>query len=419
MKRMKSRKIAARVTELAGNTLGRILVFTGARQTGKTTLARALFPDYAYLSIEDPVLRGQYAQLTAGQWKRLYPRAILDEVQKAPLLVESVKSVYDQWAEPRYILLGSSQLRLLEKVRESLAGRCVIVELFPLTVPEIATEDWNEQVEDSLLQQFLNRPDNMPELLPSFVLDEKMARKDNAWGHYVRFGGYPALTRADLDDEERYLWLREYVRTYLERDVRDLSMLRVLEPFLKLQKFLALRTAQTLNVSAAAVQVGLSAKTVRRYIHYFEISYQALVVPAWSRNSGKRLTGAAKLHYLDNGVLQAVLQKRGGLTGAEFESLVVAEIYKQLHCARIEAALYHLRTHDGFEVDLLLELPGGYVAFEIKMAEKARPSDARNLKKLDGVLDKPLLGGFLLSNDCETHFFAPNICAVNAAYFLG
>jgi predicted AAA+ superfamily ATPase len=150
--------------------LGRILVFTGARQTGKTTLARSLFPQYAYLSIEDPVLRSEYSKLSAAQWRVLYPTAILDEVQKKPELIESIKAVYDQWSEPRYVLLGSSQLLLLDKVRESLAGRCTIIELFPLTVPELATSSWDDKLEDSLFQRFLQVPHEQPPLLPSFKL---------------------------------------------------------------------------------------------------------------------------------------------------------------------------------------------------------------------------------------------------------
>lgn len=131
---MKNRKIASAILRKHGSKTGHIVVFTGARQTGKTTLARKLFPGYEYISVEDPVMRGQYARLTARQWESLYPFAVLDEVQKEPALIESIKSVYDQWPDPKYILLGSSQLLLLEKVKESLAGRCIIIELFPLTL---------------------------------------------------------------------------------------------------------------------------------------------------------------------------------------------------------------------------------------------------------------------------------------------
>ncbi|MFA6008167.1 MAG: AAA family ATPase, partial [Candidatus Shapirobacteria bacterium] len=185
---MKSRKVSSYLREQAAKPMGRILVFTGARQTGKTTLARSGFPGYEYLSIEDPILRDQYRRLSAGQWKTLYPHAILDEVQKEPLLIESIKSVYDQWPEPRYILLGSSQLLLLEKVKESLAGRCTILDLLPLTIPELETEHWEDMVEDSLFQALLRQPKELPKMLPSFLLDPRHATKQRAWDHYIRFG---------------------------------------------------------------------------------------------------------------------------------------------------------------------------------------------------------------------------------------
>ena len=112
---MKSRTKIPKFNKLSVSQLGRIMVVTGARQTGKTTLVKQLFPEYPYLSIEDPVLRMQYKALTAAQWEALYPKAILDEVQKEPELIESIKAAYDQFSETRYILLGSSQLLLLQK----------------------------------------------------------------------------------------------------------------------------------------------------------------------------------------------------------------------------------------------------------------------------------------------------------------
>lgn len=416
---MKSRKITALVQEYASKPTGRILVFTGARQTGKTTLARNCFPGYAYLSIEDPLLRGQYKRLSAPQWKDLYPTAILDEVQKEPSLIESIKSVYDQWPEPRYVLLGSSQLLLLEKVRESLAGRCTIIDLFPLTVPELETERWDDAVEDSIFQCLLRQPMESPKLLPSFLLDQRQAIKQRAWDHYTRFGGYPALSAAELSEEDRFSWLKNYVRTYLERDVRDLAALRDLDPFVRLQRYVALHTAEILNVATLAGQVGVSAKTAQRYVRYLELSYQALTLPAWHRNEGKRLIKSPKLHFLDNGVLQAVLQKRGGMTGEEFESLVVAELYKQARCLAVDANFFYFRTVDGREVDVLVEVAEGYFAFEIKIAEKISTGDARHLRGLADFLDKPLLHSFILSNDPETKPISEDITALHAAYFLG
>ena len=117
----KSRQITRLVNAVKDKKVGRILVFTGARQVGKTSLVKNILSDYTYLSIEDPVARQGYVELTAAQWKLLYPKAALDEVQKEPRLIESIKSAYDQYDDVRYLLLGSSQLLLLEKVKESLS----------------------------------------------------------------------------------------------------------------------------------------------------------------------------------------------------------------------------------------------------------------------------------------------------------
>jgi predicted AAA+ superfamily ATPase len=414
---MKNRQQKNIVLQKSTSKTGRIIVLTGARQTGKTTLAKNVFPDYEFISVEDPVLRGRYTQLSAQQWKNLYPLAILDEVQKEPVLIESIKSVYDQWPEPRYVLSGSSQLLLLEKVRESLAGRCIILELFPLTLTEMRTQRWDDTVEASVFQQYVTTKNT--NWLPSSLFDKQLAAKQKAWEHYISIGGYPFVSDENLSKEEKLDWLRNYVKTYLERDIRDLAQFRDLEPFVKLQRYTAINTGTLINASAVATQLGISAKTVNRYINYMEISYQTILLPAWSHNENKRLVKMPKIHFLDPGILQTVLQKRGGITGNEFESLVIAEIYKQVKNMQTDARFYHLRTYDGKEVDLLIELDDGYLAFEIKMKDVADKQDARHLATLGEILDKPLIHSFLLTNDTETRQFGDGITALNVAYFLG
>ncbi len=415
----KRRQIEDKILTLKDKPYGRILVFTGARQVGKTTLVRQILSDYTYLSIEDPTKRKSFLSLTAQQWKALYPKAILDEVQKEPQLVESIKATYDTYNDVRYVLLGSSQLLLLEKVKESLAGRCIIYELYPLTLPEIETHDWTDEIHLSIWQKILSSPQTDLALFPSFLLDERMVEKQAAWQYYIQYGGYPALVAEDMSDEDKYLWLTNYVHTYLERDVRDLASFRDLDPFVKLQHATALYTGCVLNASNFARDLGVSSKTIQRYLEYLRLSYQVLLLPAWERNATKRLVKAPKIHFMDYGVLQAVLQKRGGMTGAEFESLLVTELYKQAKNIFANVSFYHLRTQDGKEIDLLVETQDGYYAFEIKLAERVTQSDARHLLSVAPLLDKPLLKGFVLSNDTETHQFADNIYAVHAAMFLG
>ena len=414
---MKNRKIAPVLLQKSMSKFGRILVLTGARQTGKTTLVRRIFPDYQYLSIEDPVLQNSYLQLSASQWETLYPKAILDEIQKEPQLIESIKATYDQWEEPRYILLGSSQLLLMEKVRESLAGRCTIFEILPLTLPELRTMNWDESVSDSLFQQGLKNAFD-GDYTPSFLLDKNYAEKMQAYHHYLHFGGYPAVSGEDETEDEKFDWLHNYVRTYLERDVRDLAAFRDLEPFVQLQHYLALNTGNLINASSIAKQLGVTSKTVQRYIKYFEMSYQAIVLPSWSKNQNKRLVKSSKIHYMDQGIVQAVLNKRGGMTGNEYESAIIAEIYKQAKNAQSTVQFYFLRTFDNKEVDLLLEFPDYYLAFEIKMATKVTQTDAKHLMALQEIIDKPLKKAFILSNDVETKHFDEKTVALHAAMFL-
>lgn len=415
----KDRYIAQKINEIATSSIGRIVVLTGARQVGKTTLVRKAMPQYQYLSIEDPMSRDAYGRLSASQWHLLYPQAALDEVQKLPQLVESIKATYDAFDEVRYVLLGSSQLLLLQKVKESLAGRCAIIDMYPLTLPELRSQGWGSGCPVSLWQQIVSAPQSSLSILPSFSLDPLMAVKQQSFDHIQTFGGYPALVDESMSDEQRRIWLINYVRTYLERDVRDLSNLRDLEPYSRLQRAVAAQTSQTVSIATLSRDVGVTAKTVQRYLEYLNISYQALTLPAWDRNPNKRIAKAPKIHFMDQGVLQAVLQKQGGLTGAEFESIVVTELFKQTKNLMIEAQFHHLRTSDGREVDLLVELPQGYYAFEVKMAHHVQSSDARHLKALQSFLDKPLLHSFVLSNCIETKEIDANITAVNAAMFLG
>lgn len=412
---MKNRIVSKRILEQSASHFGRIIVLTGARQTGKTTLVKKIFSTYPYISIEDPVVVEEYKKLTASQWRSNFPRAILDEVQKEPQLVESIKSVYDQFPEPRYILLGSSQILLLKKIRESLAGRCQLVELYPLTLPEMMTNSWEDEVQLSYFQKIiLNQPvENTP-----FLLDSEHPKKKNTFDTYLNFGGYPAITDSTISDNEKHEWLRNYVRTYLERDIRDLAELRRLEPFTKVQKLIALNTARLTNYSQIAAEAGVSSKTVQRFLEYMNISYQTLVLQPWNRNLKKRLVKSPKVHYLDVGVMRAVLQKKDELNGHEFESAIAAEIYKQVKSINQELSFYHLRTLDGREVDLLIETEHGYIAIEIKKSETVRSVDAKHFKGLEVILDKPLLHQFVISNDLSSKELGVGIKAIPAAQFL-
>ncbi|MDQ5767096.1 ATP-binding protein [Thiothrix subterranea] len=414
---MHNRTITQRLQHKAASRFGRITVLTGARQTGKTTLVRALFPDYTYLTLDDPITRPDYARLSAAQWQERYPLVILDEVQKLPALLDSVKATYDQYPDTRYILLGSSQILLLEKVQESLAGRAALIELYSLTLPERQTTTADEAITPSrLVRLLMGEPASILQGIP--LTDTRYAKAENAWADYLEYGAMPAIVDSSVEKSEKREWLQDYIRTYLQRDVRDLGNMRELEPFVRAQKALAALSGQLLNVSELAKQAGISAVTAKRFISYLEISYQAIQLAPWFRNLHKRLSKSPKVHFLDPGIQRVLLNRTGTFTGHEFESAVVAEIYKQIKTHALAVDCYHLRTVDGREVDLLLELENGYIAIEVKMSAHVSATDARHLHDLAELLDKPLLHALVVSNDPQVQQWG-NVMAVPVAWLLG
>ncbi|MDR2962640.1 MAG: ATP-binding protein [Bacteroidales bacterium] len=416
---MRKRIIFEEIVAKQQSKLPRIIVLTGARQTGKTTIVKQIFTDYTYLAVDDVVKSRNLINLTVEQWKKLYPKAVLDEIQCEPKLFHSIKSTFDQFPETRYVLLGSSQFLLLEKIRESLAGRCIIFEIYPLILPELLSKRIDESIKrSSFFVDFMLKKQSITDVLPSFVLDENYAEKKSSYDYYLKFGAYPALTNEDLTDNDREEWLTMYVKTFLERDIRDLVTFRDLEPFVKLQRYLANTTGNLVNFSSIAKEAGVSVPTVQRYVRYMEMSYQSVTLPAWASNSLKKLVKSSKIHFLDGGILRSVLQKKGAITGGEFESAIVAEIYKQVKTYRLPIMCYHLRTQDGREIDVLLESEEGFIAIEIKSTENVSRNDAKHLFDLQEILNKPLIHSFVLSNDVRRQQFGKNITAMHVAAFL-
>lgn len=413
---MKNRAIKDQLLKKSVGKLGRLVAVTGARQTGKTTLVRECFGEYAYISLDDPVTRGDYSGLSVAEWYARYPRAILDEVQKAPSLFDTLKGLHDGYADTRYVITGSAQILMLSGVSESLAGRIRIAELYPLTLPERLTAGWDEPVAESLLIGCL-RSGDYEQVRGIPAAEARFARAQEGWERYVEVGGYPAVV--DEPVEQAREWLMDYVRSYLQRDVRDLANIKDLEPFVAAQRASALATGRITNFSEIAKAAGITGQTARRFVRYLELSYQVLLLPPWFRNETKRLRKSPKLHYLDPGVLRAITRRSGPLTGHEFESAVVSEIHKQIRTHGIPAELYHLATVDGREVDLLIELEAGFVAIEVKQADRVDRTDARHLVALDSLLDKPVLARWVVSNDKSARELQDGVLALPAAWLLG
>jgi predicted AAA+ superfamily ATPase len=314
-----------------------IVTLTGPRQSGKTTLAKAVFTDKTYISLENPDER-EFAERDPDRFlQRFTEGAILDEVQRCPALLSWLQGLVDERGRMGdFILTGSAQFDLISGMTQSLAGRVGRIELLPLSIGELTAAD------------------KLPKLL-----DEVLYR-----------GSYPPLYDRELLPND---WFPNYVATYLERDVRQLIAVRDLSQFQRFVKMCAARSGQLLNLAALGADCGISAVTAREWLSVLEASYLVMRLQPYHRNFGKRLVKTPKLYFLDVGLMAWLLGIRDAATiethasrGALFETYIVSELIKQRFNAGSPADLYFWRDNVGHEVDVLYETPQGLQAIEIK-----------------------------------------------------
>ena len=320
----------------AANALNRlalgfpVLTITGPRQSGKTTLAKAHFPNKPYVTLEDPEER-TLAQADPRRFlARFTQGAILDEVQRCPDLFSYLQAVVDERGKMAdFILTGSQQFGLMSGISQSLAGRVGLVQLLPLSHSEL---------------------DKAGKLVANA---ETMMCK----------GGYPALYQRSLSPED---WFANYITTYIERDVRQLVGVRDLMVFQRFVKMCAARSGQLLNLSSLAADCGITHTTARQWLSVLEASYLVRLVQPYFENFGKRLVKTPKLYFLDVGLMAYLLGIRDAKTlqthaarGALFETMIVIEVIKHYFNQGKEAPLYFWRDAQGHEIDLLIPAQQG------------------------------------------------------------
>jgi predicted AAA+ superfamily ATPase len=346
-----------------------VLTLLGPRQSGKTTLVRQLFSEKPYVNLESPDIRAR-AQADGRAFIESYRStgAVFDEVQRVPELLSYVQVLVDEAPSRKgyFVLTGSHQLSLHAAISQSLAGRTTLQRLLPLSLAELEKDG-----------------------LEAGSADQQIWR-----------GGMPRIYVDHLDPTQFY---RDYLQTYVERDVRSLANIRDLLLFEKFLGLLAGRIGQLINTSALAGEVGVAASTIQEWISILEASFIIFRLPPYFENFGKRLVKTPKVYFTDTGLACFLLGiqspaelARDPLRGHLFENLVILEVLKAQYNQGHDADLYFLRDTHGHEVDALLKKGRNLLPIEIKSSQTFHPEFLKNVQYFRDLIGARCLNGALI-----------------------
>jgi predicted AAA+ superfamily ATPase len=384
-----------------------VVLVNGARQTGKTTMVKAIAKARGgnYVTLDDhPTLEAALNDPPAFI-QGLGKMAVIDEVQNAPNIFRAIKASVDRDRKPgRFLLTGSANVLALPKLGDSLAGRMEILALHPFAQDELAAR------KSGFIDKVLAARPNFP--APTVIDRKHLAALVNA-------GGYPeAMSRKD--GKRRSAWYNAYITSILQRDVRDISNITGLTDLPRLLQALALRSSGLLNLADLSRTLDIPHSTLRRYMVLLEATFLSTPLNAWSTHRGKRLVKAPKLHLADSGFAAhlAGIGSPGQLANAHvfgslLETFVVNELRKISGWSKARVSLYHYRTEGGREVDIVLEdAQGRIVGIEVKAAMAVGSNDISGLKDLRDAAGSKWRRGILLHPGLNITPFAKDIHAV-------
>jgi hypothetical protein len=342
----------------------KIVCVTGPRQSGKTTLCRQVFKSKPYVSLEDPDIAAQAIKDTHGFLNQYKNGAVLDEAQRVPQLFNYLQTIVDsKRGNGQFVLSGSNNFLMQDNISQTLAGRVGYIELLPLSLNELNPGKTAITMEERILQGF-----------------------------------YPAVVTRQSTYKR---WFPNYIKTYVERDVRMIRNIGNIILFNKFLKLCAGRAAQLLNINNLANEVGVDNKTIQAWLAVLESSYIAYLLPPYHQNFSKRVIKSPKLYFYDTGLLCSLLNitsveglKKSPQYGALFENFIVSELKKNRSNKEQFGSLFFFRDSSGNEVDVIIENEDGLKPIEIKSSKKTDLSQFKNLKWFQKVFRQE--GGILI-----------------------
>ena len=342
-----------------------VISVTGPRQSGKSTLLKHLFPDVPKYSLKDVNVR-EFAEHDPVAFLHQHPEGMLiDEVQKVPQLLEYIQGIVDDTPDTKFFLTGSSNFELLHELCESLPGRAGVYELLPMTFKETESTMANLPLDDFLYS-----------------------------------GLYPAICARK---NKPRLFYPSYVKTYLERDVRDLLKIKDQLQFMRFMKLCAARVGSIFNASELAGQIDVDSKTITHWLSVLQASYLVTLLPPYYENISKRLVKSPKLYFNDPGLACFLLDiesprqlSRDKMRGAIFENYVVMEVIKHRYNRGLLNGVYFYRDSNQNEVDILLKEEGKITAIEVKSSMTYHPSFASSISKLSEWIKTPVMSSLIV-----------------------
>jgi len=353
------------------------ILITGARQSGKSTLAMSLCENY--ITLDDITVLSRAKEDPLLFISGLKRPVVIDEIQKSPELLSAVKIAIDQKRNAgEFILTGSANVMDFKHVSDTLAGRIALFELSPLSLGEVSHSK-------TLFFETLFSDDFSPQRAPS--MDESSLMKR------ILDGMYPTMLSLE-EQKMKYLWLSSYIATYIERDVRDIENIRNIDKFAKLIHLLASRSANMINKADLSIASALDVKTLDNHLNLLALVYQIKRVRPYYANIGKRFVKSEKLFFTDTGILNFLLGIQtidqllaSSFIGSIFETFVFNELCKQKSFLTDTTQIYYYRTLDKKEIDFIIERNGKIVAIEVKFAKSVSKSDFKHIIDLQHSSD--------------------------------
>ncbi len=345
-----------------------VVAIVGPRQSGKTTLARYMFPDHKYLSLENLDIRHMAQDDPRGFLDDYGKNIILDEIQRVPSLFSYLQERVDLDESPAsYVLTGSQQFILMEKITQSLAGRIITFQLYPFSFNEL----------------YGAKPDkNIDSIFKIKKKDIKGVEKIDIY-RMIFTGMYPRIHDKKLDARK---WIENYILTYIERDIRSLVNVDNLKLFEDFLKICASMSGQLINYTSISNSIGVSQPTVKKWLSLLETSGILFVLPPHYKNFKKRIVKTPKLYFTDTGVLSFLLSIRNPdelishpLWGNIFETFIISELYKRVHHTGEKPPFYFWRDKTGNEIDLIVDIGSKLLPIEIKASKTYSPELKTNI----------------------------------------